>query len=159
MYERKPAIGEFLYFEKDGSHVFSHPIKEAHYNIYKEGGKYFLSLHCDALPPAGGGRHYSRANSHPLLEVSLMFDKNPKPEIAEGRRFKVKPYDEVFCHITTLRYTSIWGNLHNGAVTVNQVEDQVLDVTIVGKDSDSDLGRVAVRARFQYSPEVVCDFY
>ena len=157
MYERKPEIGEFLYFEQNDTGLFVHPIKDASFNIYKERDKHFLTLQCNASPPESGDKF--DANSMPHLEVSIMFDADPKTKISEGVRIPAKPYDDIYHHITVCRYTSIWGNLHEGIVTINKIADNELDVTIVGNDSDSDLGRIAVRARFQHVSGLRCDFY
>jgi len=157
-YERKPEVGEFLYFERDVRNVFVHPIKDASFNIYKEGDKHFLTLECNALPPKGGDRFSD--NSSPHLSVSVMFDVDPKPKIAAGQRYEIKAYDyETYYHVTTFRYTSVWGNLHDGVVSINAINSETIDATIVGNDYDSDQGRIALRAHFKHSPSVSGNFY
>jgi len=144
-HERKPAVGEFLYWDVTEG-LMEYRVEAGRCGIHQEPpGAFFLTFVCQSSPVA-------ESDIKPYLEVSLLFSKNPRSEISPGRIFPVVLYDQTYHNLQSICYDSVWEDFENATVTINTVTKEYIDATLTGLDGAGANSRVSVRARFMKSP-------
>ena len=90
----------------------------------------------------------------PYIEVSLLFTKNPTPEIVPGATFPVVLHDNTFHNLQSICYNSVWEDFENATIKINSVSAGHIDATMEGIDGAGGGSKVSVRAEFKRTPSI-----
>ena len=143
---RKPAVGELLYWEKDGLRVYS--VANSECDIRREASTYDLSLWLDSLGQSESGQPDRNA---PTMEVSICFPSAPLKLIVENARFQIVSRTKTGLNLTNIARSDEYGHgdLVDGYLIVNRVSSTHIDMAISGCNNADGNARISVRALFR----------